>query len=113
MKLLVFVLNVPEKLEDVLAAYVECGVNGATVIDSVGMGHFLARTMPIFAGFHDHLRAARTHNKTIVSVIENDETVPRLAGLLEGICGPFDGNGSGILFTVPVENVRGLRPESG
>jgi nitrogen regulatory protein P-II 1 len=42
MKLLVFVLNNEEYLEKVLEAYVEAGVAGATILDSEGMGRFLA-----------------------------------------------------------------------
>ena len=41
MKLLVFVLNREELLEQVLEAYVEAGISGATILDSEGMGRFL------------------------------------------------------------------------
>lgn len=50
MKLLVLFLNKVEKLEEVLEGYVEVGVSGATVVDSVGMGHILSEEVPIFAG---------------------------------------------------------------
>ena len=51
MTLLVFILNNPEVLEEVLEGYLEVGITGATVIDSLGMGHILATEVPIFAGF--------------------------------------------------------------
>ena len=38
MHLLVAVLNAPEKLDSILAGFVELGVRGATVINSEGMG---------------------------------------------------------------------------
>lgn len=57
MKLLVFVLNKEEYLEDVLEAYVEAGIPGATIIDSEGMGRFLAYEVPLFAGFKEFMIA--------------------------------------------------------
>ena len=70
MKLFVYVLNQPEKLEEVLAAFVEIGITGATVVDSVGMGRIIAQDVPIFASFQSLLSASRPYNKTILSVID-------------------------------------------
>jgi anti-anti-sigma regulatory factor len=42
MKLLVLFLNKVEKLEEVLEGYLEIDITGATVVDSVGMGHILS-----------------------------------------------------------------------
>ncbi len=36
-----------------MEAYVEAGVTGATILDSEGMGRFLAYEIPLFAGFKD------------------------------------------------------------
>ena len=38
MKLLILILNKVKKLEEVLEGFLEVGVSGATVIDSVRMG---------------------------------------------------------------------------
>ena len=48
MKLLLIVLNSAEKLEEVLEGLIETGVTGATVVDSVGMGHIM-EDVPLFA----------------------------------------------------------------
>jgi nitrogen regulatory protein PII len=104
MKLVVFILNREEVLDKVLQAYVEAGVPGATVIDSEGMGRILAHEVPLFAGFRDLLKGSRPHNKTIVSVVEGDETVRRLEQLIERVCG--DVAGTGVLFALPVEHFR-------
>jgi nitrogen regulatory protein P-II 1 len=45
-KLVVFVLNREELLEQVLEAYVEAGITGATILDSEGMGRFLTYEVP-------------------------------------------------------------------
>ena len=51
MKLIIFVLNQEERLEEILEAFLELGINGATILDSIGMGRILAHDIPIFAGF--------------------------------------------------------------
>ena len=49
MKLLFIILNSADKLEEVLEGLLEVGVTGATVVDSVGMGHII-EDVPLFAG---------------------------------------------------------------
>jgi nitrogen regulatory protein PII len=111
MTLLVFICNQPDKLEEVLEGFLEVGVTGATVIDTVGMGQILSTEVPIFAGFRSLFRGASTVNKTIVSVIDEPTKVQEALDIIDEIFGGLDHPGSGIVFTVPIENVRGLAPE--
>ena len=39
--LMVFVLNREEYLDEILSGFVELGIGGATIIDSMGMGRIL------------------------------------------------------------------------
>ncbi len=112
MKLLIFVLNKEEQLEDVLAAYVEAGITGATILDSEGMGRFLTYEVPLFADFKDFMKGNKPYNKTIFSVIRNEQLIPRLEKLLDKVCGGIDKPGTGILFTIPVDYARGLVPDT-
>lgn len=111
MKLLVFVLNKEELLEDVLMAYVEAGISGATILDSEGMGRFLTYEVPLFADFKDFMKGNKPYNKTIFSVVRNEQAIPRLEKLLDKVCGGLDNPGTGILFTIPVDYARGLVEE--
>ena len=108
MKLLVFVLNKEELLDDVLAAYVEAGIMGATVLDSEGMGRYLTYEVPLFADFKEFMKGNKPYNKTILSVVSNTETIPILKKLLDKITGGLGLPGNGILFTVPVDYATGL-----
>jgi hypothetical protein len=108
MKLLVFVLNKEELLEDVLAAYVEAGIPGATILDSEGMGRVLTYEVPLFADFKDFMKGNKPYNKTIFSVVKNEKKILKLERLLDEICGDLDDPGTGILFTIPVDYARGL-----
>jgi len=108
MKLLVFVLNKEELLDEVLTAYVEAGVPGATVLDSEGLGRFLTYEVPLFADFREFMRGNKPYNKTILSVIQDEALIPRLLTLVESIAGDLSGPGTGIFFTLPIDFCKGL-----
>ncbi len=113
MKLVVFVLNREELLDQVLEAYVEAGLSGATILDSEGMGRHLTYEVPLFADFKEFMKGNKPYNKTILSVVRDHEAVGRLEPLLDEICGGLQNPGTGILFTVPVDFCRGLvEPEA-
>lgn len=113
MALLVFICNKPDKLEEILEGFVEIGVTGATIIDSMGMGRVLSSEVPIFAGFSSVFRGASAVNKTIMSVIDDPEKIEEAYAIIEDAVGDLSEPGAGIVFTVPIENVRGLKPELG
>jgi nitrogen regulatory protein P-II 1 len=110
MKLLIVFLNKVEKLEEVLEGFVEIGITGATVIDSVGMGHILSEEVPIFAGLRFMFAGAKPHNKTIFSVIKDDKEEEAIR-LLRKILGDLKKPGTGIVITLALERVEGLMPE--
>ena len=109
MILLVLILNKEEHLEEILELFVELGVSGATIIDSVGMGRILSHDIPIFAGFRSLMRGSRPYNKTIFSIVP-EELVPDIVEGVEKICGSLDEPGTGLIFTIPIDKVWGLKP---
>jgi nitrogen regulatory protein PII len=113
MKLLVFILNKEEFLEAALEAYVEAGIGGATILDSEGMGRFLAYEVPLFADFKDFIKGNKPSNKTILSVVKDADVVKRLVPLIEESVGPLDDPGTGIMFTVPVDWAVGFKRADG
>jgi nitrogen regulatory protein P-II 1 len=106
--LLVFVLNREENLEEVLLGFVEIGISGATVLDSVGMGRILSHEIPLFAGLRSLIVGTRPSNKTIFSVIPGREKVDLAIDMIADVCGDLREAGSGILFTLPLADVRGV-----
>ena len=113
MRLMVFVLNREDLLERVLEAYVEAGIQGATILDSEGMGRFLTYEVPLFAEFKQFMKGNKPYNKTILSVVPDLDAVRRLRPLLDEICGGLESPGTGILFTVPVDFAVGLVDQPG
>ncbi|MBN2289539.1 MAG: hypothetical protein JXQ83_09430 [Candidatus Glassbacteria bacterium] len=107
---MVFVLNREEYLDEVLSGFLEIGIGGATIIDSMGMGRVLSHDIPIFAGMRGALSGGRPHNKSIFSVLPDRETFQAAAELIEDVCGKLETEGTGILFALELSDVRGLKP---
>ncbi len=110
-KLLIIVLNNEEHLDELLEAFVEIDVRGATVIDSVGMGRIIADGIPIFGGLRSLMTGTRPYNKTILTVV-HQEKVDDVVQVYEQICGKLDDPGTGLIFTLPIEFVKGLPEQS-
>ena len=108
MKLIIFVLNQEERLEEILEAFLELGINGATILDSIGMGRILAHDIPIFAGFQNLLHDTRPGNKTIISVVP-EKKVERIIQAIEQIIGSLDEPGNGVFISLPVDLVKGYK----
>ncbi len=108
MKLVMIFLNKVEFLEDLLTAFLEIGVSGATVLDSVGMGRIITHNVPIFAGLRTAFAGSSPSNRTIFAVVE-DELVAEMAEVLEDVCGSFDEQGAGLMVAMPVAEVYGFR----
>ena len=106
MKLLFIVLNSTEKLEELLEGLIEVGVTGATVVDSVGMGHII-EDIPLFAGLRQMFRSAKPRNNMIFSVIR-DAQVDETLAILEKILGCAHDRGKGFAFVLPIDKAIGI-----
>ncbi len=107
MKLLVFILNKEEYLEEILEAFLELNIQGATILDSVGMGSILAQDIPIFAGFKQLLQGSRPANKTILTVIPDNLVKPAVQAI-EQVVGNLDEPGNGLIFVLNIDQFYGV-----
>ncbi|NLG84702.1 MAG: hypothetical protein GX493_08895 [Firmicutes bacterium] len=108
LQVLFLVLDKPELLKPVLKTFLDCGVKGATVLESTGMGRMLSHEVPIFASLRTIFENAGHHNNTIFAVIKDDAKVDRLVEALKAVLGDLEAPGTGIIFTLPVTRVIGL-----
>lgn len=111
-RLLVAVINDPEKLDEILSGFLEMGVTGATILSSEGMGRLLSHDIPIFAGLQTLITGSRPQNRMIFSVLPEDRLDDAIA-VLQEVCGNFAAPATGIAFVLPVDRVIGLAPELG
>ena len=112
MNVLFIVLNEVEYLDDILDGFVEIGVTGATILDSQGMGSAISNSGrgsdPFFGSIRAFLDNARPYNKTIFTVIDDEEKLNEAVTTIKGILGDMQRPGVGMMFTVPVGNVYGV-----
>ena len=107
MKLAAIFLNRIEFLEDILSAFLEVGVSGATVLDTVGMGHIISQNIPIFAGLREAF-AGSSPNKKLILVLVEEEMVPKIAEVMEDICASEDETKSYFVAQIPVDTIFGF-----
>jgi len=109
MKTLVIVLNIDEYLEDILTILANNKVKGATIIDSQGMGSAIVTneisSIPLFSSLKMLLSERHPRNKTIFSVIHNDEILNNVVLEIQELLKKDDHQGIGFMFTVPVDNI--------
>jgi hypothetical protein len=107
MKLLVIVLNDREKLEEVLAVLPELDITGGTIIDTQGMAQVLAAQVPIFAGLRQLITEAHAASTTVFALSQHSDIVSRAHGLLKKAGLDFSEPGTGVMFSVTVDEVIG------
>ncbi len=107
MRLAILFLNKMEYLEEILSLFLEIGLSGATVIDSVGMGHIVSQNIPIFAGLRDAF-AGSSPNKKIILAVTNEKMVQGMAEVLDNLGRDEEGKAPGFLVSLPIDSIFGL-----
>ncbi|OIO73655.1 MAG: hypothetical protein AUJ85_07365 [Elusimicrobia bacterium CG1_02_37_114] len=109
MELLIVILNKVELLNDLLSIFIEAGITQSTVFESEGMAHLLAYDVPVFAGLREIVGEKKSHNKTILALVNDRSMLDELKKLSKEIQLDFTKPGTGIMFTLPVNYV--IKPE--
>ena len=112
MKMILFVLNDPSKVQELLDAWKEAGATGATVFFSTGMGRFhqsvaLCDDLPLMPSLSDFDDRDEKLSRTIF-IILRDELVGQIISATEKIVGDLNKPGNGILIVLPADSVHGL-----
>ena len=106
MKVLFIVLNNIDYLEDVLSILVKHNVNGATILDSQGMGSTIVNNnisgIPLFGSLKSLLKDSHPYNKTIFTVIRDDEKLHRVVQGIKNLLKEEKEPDAAFMFTVPV-----------
>jgi nitrogen regulatory protein P-II 1 len=114
MNMILFVLHDPEKLRQVLDAWKEAGVSGATVLFSTGMGRIqqnqsLRDDLPLMPSLEDFFPQSESLSRTIFSVVDDETVVEKVIAATERVVGDLEQPDRGLLMVLPVSRVYGLR----
>jgi nitrogen regulatory protein P-II 1 len=118
MKLILFVLHDPEKLRDLLDAWKQAGVSGATVLFSTGLGRIdqadaLREDLPLMPSLEDFLPRFERLSRTIFSMIDDEAVVEKVLAATQQVVGDLNEPDRGLLMVLPVAQVYGLRKGNG
>jgi hypothetical protein len=100
-----------ERLPELLDAWGEAGIPGATMLESAGL-HCLRTCgyrddLPLIPSLDAFMRGTTDSNRTCFAIVGEDE-VDALIAATEHVLGRLDAPNTGILFVLPVLRVVGL-----
>ncbi|MFW6334196.1 MAG: P-II family nitrogen regulator [Desulfosalsimonas sp.] len=102
MHLLAAVIRNEDLLDEVITAWLDMGITGATVVETTGALQLISQHIPIFAGLRSLTSGGSRHSKTVFTVIEDSELLDSAVNYLEELCRDKGGTGTGIYFVCPV-----------
>ena len=110
--LLVVILRNPDYLEQLLAAVMETGVSGMTIISTRGISRATFKQtvseFSIAAVLSTLFMSEKHESKVLACVVEGDELCQELCRRMEDAIADIDEPHTAIYFTIPVDNLRGL-----
>lgn len=89
----------PDVTDAVVDAAKECGISGATIVPGRGTGVTEAKT---FLGL-----TLETQTDIVIFLTEEELVDPVMAAIQ--VAGRLDEHGTGVVFTLPVEQVAGIK----
>jgi hypothetical protein len=113
MFLILFVLNDPDRLEDLLIAWEDNGIQGATVLFSTGLGRIRQMEawrddMPLIPSLRDFYEVPENMNRTVFTIVEDEAHVDAIVAATKKIVGELDERETGLLLVLPVARAYGV-----
>ncbi|UCB45015.1 MAG: PTS sugar transporter subunit IIA [Spirochaetota bacterium] len=104
-KLLFIVLYERRFLDDIVQLFLERGIRGASVMDSVGISDVLSK-VPLFGDFLNFLGEHKDMSKTIMTIVPENDVQPLIEGI-EDIMGDLDTHSGALIFTLDISSMKG------
>jgi PTS system nitrogen regulatory IIA component len=105
MKALFVILYIDDFFYDILEFFIQEGIEGATVLESSGMGQYISN-IPLFASFIGFMNEDKNRSRTIVAMIPEDRLTDIIEGI-EEITGNLDKKEGAMIFALDVCFSRG------
>lgn len=109
--LVFLILECADTCHDILDEWAKAGAPGATILESTGLARMRGAVrddLPLVPSLRDLLRSDEMHNRTIFTVIDDDDVLERVLETTQELI-DFTQPHSGLLFVVPVNRVFGLK----
>jgi nitrogen regulatory protein PII len=109
----ILVVHDVEKFEEVIQAWRDAGVTGATILPSLGVASMdneraLREDLPLMPLISNLFAEDEVLNRTLFSIVEGKELVDRVVKSTQDILGDLNSPNNGVLAVLPVEQAFGL-----
>ncbi|MDH5508079.1 MAG: hypothetical protein OEZ02_12730 [Anaerolineae bacterium] len=110
MQMLMFVLDNPDLLNDVLDAWDGIGVSGVTIVESTGIvrRRGVQPGSPLMAGFNRLMYSDQEGHYTLFTIVKGTETVRQCIEAAEAIVGNLSEPNTGVMASWPLTVVKGV-----
>ena len=108
MQMIMFVLDDPDLLDQVLEACYESGVTGATIMESTGL-HWRRKRVAMRYSF-DNAPLEETGNYTLFAMVANEAIAEDCLRAVEQVVGNLDNANTGVFASWPLSVVKGIPP---
>lgn len=112
MYLILFVLDNPDKLEDLLNAWEKAGTGGATVLVSTGRHRLsvgaLRDDIPLMPGLDDFYKRVEDYHRTLFTIVKDDAVLQKVVEATREVVGDLNKQNTGILVVMPTVQVYGI-----
>jgi hypothetical protein len=112
MYLILFVLDNPDKLEELLDAWEAAGTKGATVLVSTGMHRIsegvIRDDIPLLPGLDDFYKREEDYHRTLFTIVKDDDVLNKIVEATQKVVGNLNEPKTGILVVMPTTQVYGL-----
>jgi hypothetical protein len=107
MYMIMLVLDNPDKLDGVLAAWENAGIRGATIVESTGIQRLRRQPIPMRYVFSSPGFTEKGH-LTLFVIVPNKRLVNECLRATEQVVTDLDGPNTGVFAAWPLSEVRGV-----
>jgi nitrogen regulatory protein PII len=107
MYMIMLVLDDPDMLDEILAAWAQIGVTGATVIESTGMHRRIHQHIPMRYAYEDS-DLEESGNYSLFVIVASEALVKSSQEAVEAITGNLDDPNTGVFSAWPLSVVKGV-----
>jgi hypothetical protein len=105
--MVMYILDDPVLMEDLIETWVAGGIRGATIIESTGMYRLQRKLIPTQYLFSSN-KTGEKDNITIMAIVKDQATAEKCLEITESIVGDLDHPNTGIFAAWPLGIVKGL-----
>jgi hypothetical protein len=109
MFMIMFVLDDPDLLDEVLTSWEKAGIRGATIVESTGLQRVRKENLPMRYLFQSPNTVEEGH-LTLFVIVEDEALVQACLHATEQIVSDLDNPDTGVFAAWPLTHVRGLPP---